>query len=122
MVGGPQARTSVVGAKAVPSRLSVTRDQPRQVIGSDSVTISQHTESKSARMLHTSVGLLPDDRQLGNNPMDGNLLFPSQVAEVVSQSMGKKLSKSPSIRLLTSTSCGDVFLLHGLLGGRAVAC
>jgi len=47
MVGGPHARTSVVGAKAVPSRLSVTRDQPRQVIGSDSATISLSAVSEA---------------------------------------------------------------------------
>jgi hypothetical protein len=52
-----------------------------------------------------------DDGQLRNNPPDGNLLFPNQVAEVAAQSMGKNLLESPSIRLLTSRSCGDIFLL-----------
>lgn len=52
-----------------------------------------------------------DDGQLGNNSTKGNLLFTKQVAGVVSQSMGKNLRKSPSIRLLTSAFCGDIFLL-----------
>ncbi len=52
-----------------------------------------------------------DDGQLRDNPPDGNLLFPNQVVEVVAQSMGKNLRESPSIRLLTSRSCGDIFLL-----------
>jgi len=41
VVGGPHARTTVVGTKAIPSRLSATHHQPRQVIGSDSLIISR---------------------------------------------------------------------------------
>src|SRR5207253_1361836 len=40
---------------------------------------------------------------------DGNLMFPDQVADVVLQSMGTNLGKSPAIRLLRSSSCGDIF-------------
>jgi len=40
---------------------------------------------------------------------DGNLMFPNQVVDVVLQSMGTNLGKSPAIRLLTGSSCGDIF-------------
>jgi hypothetical protein len=45
------------------------------------------------------------------NQTDGNLMFPNQVVEVVLQSMGTNLLKSPAIRLLTRSSCGDNFSL-----------
>jgi hypothetical protein len=44
-----------------------------------------------------------------NNPTDGNLLLPDQVAGAVSESVGRNLGRSPDVRLLTSTSCGDIF-------------
>jgi hypothetical protein len=36
-------------------------------------------------------------------------MFPDQLSEVVSRGMRRNLLKSPDIRLLTSTSCGDIF-------------
>jgi hypothetical protein len=35
-------------------------------------------------------------------------MFPNQLEEVMSQSMRSNLRKSPAIRFLTSTSCGDI--------------
>ena len=83
----------------------------RIYLSQGNLILRRPTNSESGRRVCRS------DGHLENNPTDVNLLFPNQVAEVVSEGMGENLRKSPALRFLTKQILRRYFSLLDCAAG-----